>query len=359
MGGYIRAMKKIRIDSLHDFSVKTMEACGMTAQDAHTVSDVLVGTDTFGVATHGTKNLYNYAQKMRSGGLDAKAQPSVEAEGPAWAIIDGNRAMGMVSASKAIHLAIEKARAVGVAYVGVRNSCHFGAAGYYANIAAKEGMIGIAMSNADPIMAVPGGSGVSIGSNPIAYAVPTKDGRSVFLDIALSNVAALKVTTAKEKGETMPVGCLVDSEGNPTTDPNGFPESSSLAPMAAHKGYGLAVMVEILSAVLTSASVLSQVKSWNLDLSTPNDVGHAFIVIDVSKMLPRDQFEVQMEALSEELRSAKKAVGTKRIFTPGQIEWEHREKTYQDGWLSVTDAVATSLDKLSTMTGISLAWLDE
>lgn len=352
-------MKKIAIDALHDFAVKTMEACGMTGQDAKIVADVLVGTDTFGVMTHGAKNLYGYAQKMRAGGLNAKAEPTVVSQGPAWAILDGNRAMGMVSAGKAMALAIEKAKNVGIAYVGVKNSCHFGAAGFYANMAAQAGMIGIAMSNADPIMAVPGGCGVSIGSNPFAYAAPTGDGRSVFLDIALSNVAALKVITAKEKGETLPEGCLVDREGKPTTDPNAFPQAASLAPMAAHKGYGLAVMVEILSAVLTGAGVLSQVRSWNLDLATPNDVGHAFIAIDVAQMLPKERFEDEMAALCAELCSAKKAAGTRQIFMPGQMEWEKRDKAYRDGFLSVPDAMAANLTNLSKMTDVSLTWLDE
>lgn len=351
-------MKRIHLDKLHDFSVKTMEACGMSHEDACTVAEVLVGTDTFGVMTHGTKNLYGYAQKMLAGGLDAKAQPSIEREGPAWAILNGNMAMGMVSASRAMELAIEKARKVGVAYVGVKNSCHFGAAGYYANMAARAGMIGIVMSNADPIMAVPGGCGVSIGSNPFSYAAPTGDGKSVFLDIALSNVAALKVIMAKEKGEVMPAGCLIDHEGHPTTDPNTFPQHSSLAPMAAHKGYGLAVMVEILSAVLTGAGMLSQVKSWNLDMATPNNVGHAFIVVDVAQMTDMAQFEASMQALCSELRGAKKAAGTAQIFMPGEMEWGRRERALESNRIELNDAMVENMEKLAEQFHLELSWAE-
>ena len=131
-------MKKIHLGQLHDFSEKVMTKCGLSDADARTVADVLVGTDTFGVMTHGTKNLYGYAQKLLAGGLDAKAQPGIEKQGPAWAILNGNRAMGMVSASRAMKIAIEKAKNVGIAYVGVKNSCHFGAAGKYPNLAAHK-----------------------------------------------------------------------------------------------------------------------------------------------------------------------------------------------------------------------------
>lgn len=351
-------MKIIYLNDLYDFSVKTMEACGMNHEDARTVADVLVSTDTFGVMTHGTRNLYGYAQKMLAEGLNAKAQPTVEKQGPAWAVLNGNMAMGMVSACRAMELAIEKAKNVGIAYVGVKNSCHFGAAGYYANMAAQAGMIGIAMSNADPIIAVPGGCSVSIGTNPFSYAAPTGNDKSVFLDISLSSMAALKVIMAKEKGETLPEGCLVDHEGKPTTDPNTFPQNSSLTPMAAHKGYGLAVMVEILSAVLTGAGMLSQVKSWNLDLAAPNNVGHALIAIDVTQMMDKTEFESRMEELCHELHSAKRAVGIQQIFMPGEMEWAKREKALAENTIELSDVMVENMEKLAKQFQLKLNWAE-
>ena len=130
--------------------------------------------------------------------------------------------MGMVSSCRAMELAIEKAKKTGIAYVGVHNSCHFGAAGYYANLAAQQGLLGIAMSNTDPNMA--------IGNNPFSFAAPLKNGKSVFLDIALSGAAALKIVMAREKGQQVPPGFLIDAEGLPTTDPSGFPYESHLLP---------------------------------------------------------------------------------------------------------------------------------
>ena len=138
-------MKKVKLDELRAFAVDALVHQGVCREDAGLVADVLITTDTFGVRTHGTKNLYQYVQKMAAGGLDAAAVPTVVCEGPAFAVVNGNKALGMVSACKAMELAIKKAKEVGIAYVGVNNSCHFGAAGYYANMAAKEGLIGLSM----------------------------------------------------------------------------------------------------------------------------------------------------------------------------------------------------------------------
>ena len=149
-------MKAIQVDELLRFAQAALEAVGVGAENARTIANTLVTTDTFGVFSHGTNNLYNYIRKMQAGGLDAKAVPTVEKEGPSWAIVNGNAAMGMVSSCRAMGLATQKAKKTGIAYVGVHNSCHFGAAGYYANLAAQQGLLGIAMSNTDPNMAIPG-----------------------------------------------------------------------------------------------------------------------------------------------------------------------------------------------------------
>ena len=347
-------MKKIKLNDLKEFSVKALMNAGLTQENAEMTADVLVTTDTFGVMTHGTKNLNQYIQKMHAGGLDAKAEPTVEAEGPAFAILNGNKAVGMVSGCKAMNLAIEKAKQCGIAYVGVKNSCHFGAAGYYANLAAKEGLIGLSMSNADPVIAVPNGSKKAIGTNPFSFAAPLGNGKSVFLDIALSNVAALKVIMAQEKNQEIPDTWLVDEEGQPTTDAFKFPKNASLQPMAAHKGYGFAVLVELLAAVMTGAGILSEVSSWNLDMSSTNNAGHAFIAIDVSKMLPMDSFYARIGQMAEELKNGPKAKGAEKIFLPGEMEWDRREKVLESGEIELTDAMVSSLKALAEASNLEI-----
>ena len=349
-------MKEISLKELDRFSKAALEKVGVSKEDAETITEVLITTDTFGVMSHGTKNLYQYIQKMQEGGLDAKAVPEVVAEGPAWAIIDGNAASGMVSGCKGMKLAIEKAKKTGIAYVGVKNSCHYGAAGYYANLAAKAGMIGLSLSNADPNMAIPNACDVAIGNNPFSFAAPLSNGKSLFLDIALSNVAALKIVMAREKGEQVPSSWLIDDDGLPTSDPSGFPVHSHLQPMGAHKGYGLAMMNEILSAVITGAGILSQVPSWNLDMPSKNNVGHAFIAIDVSQMMPKELFEQRMDQMVNELKSAPLAKNASKIFIPGEIEWGKREAALEAGKITLNDAMVENMEKLSAMTGIAINW---
>lgn len=345
---------KIKLDELRRFSVEALLKVGVSEEDAKTTAEVLITTDTFGVLTHGTKNLYQYILKMQAGGLDAKAVPTVEGEGPSWAIINGNKAVGMVSACKAMNLAVKKAKETGIAYVGVKNSCHFGAAGYYTNLAAKEGLIGLSMSNADPVIAVPNGSKKAIGTNPFSFAAPLGNGKSVFLDIALSNVAALKVIMAQEKGQAIPDTWLVDNDGLPTTDAAKFPKEASLQPMGAHKGYGLAVLVEILASVITGAGLLSEIASWNLDLSSTNNAGHAFVAIDVSKMIPAEVFATRINQMASELKNGPKAKGADKIFLPGEMEWDKRSEALESGELEITDAMAESYRKLSELTGVKI-----
>ncbi len=347
-------MKKIKIDDLYSFSVKALTSAGVSEENAKLTADTLIATDMFGVVTHGTKNLGQYIKKIEAGGLDAKAEPTVVCEGAAFAIVDGNKALGMVTGSKAMKMAVEKAKKAGVAYVGVKNSCHFGAAGYYANLAAKEGLIGISMSNADPVIVVPNGAEKAIGTNPFSFAVPLGNGKSIFLDIALSSVAALKVIMAKEKGADIPDTWLVDENGEPTRDASLFPQHAGLQPMAAHKGYGLAVLVETLAAVMTGAGILSQIASWNLDMSSVNNAGHAFIAIDVSQMMNTDEFNKRINHLADELKNGKKAKGKSEIFLPGEMEWNRYEKAAEHGELELTDAMADSLAELAERTGIEI-----
>jgi LDH2 family malate/lactate/ureidoglycolate dehydrogenase len=347
-------MRKVKLKELREFAVQALIKSGVSSENAEITADTLITTDMFGVMTHGMRNLGQYIEKMEAGGLDAKAEPSIVCEGPAFAIINGNKALGMVSGCKAMKLAVEKAKKVGIAYVGVKNSCHFGAAGYYANLAAEEGMIGLAMSNTDPVIAVPNGASKAIGTNPFSFACPTGDGKSIFLDIALSSVAALKVIMAKEKGMDIPDTWLVDEDGQPTTDSSLFPQNASLQPMGAHKGYGLAVLVEILSAVITGAGILSEIASWNLDMSSVNNAGHAFIAIDIKQMISQEDFNKRISQVINELKNGPKAKGKDKIFLPGEMEWEKREKAVETGVLEITDAIADNLKSLSEKMEITL-----
>jgi LDH2 family malate/lactate/ureidoglycolate dehydrogenase len=342
----------ISVNILESFAVRALAGAGMGEADARTTAAVLVTTDAWGVFTHGTKNLRGYVRRLRAGGIRAGGRPFVVREGPAWALADADAAIGMVGSVFAMRTAMRKARETGLGYVGLRNSCHFGAAGYYAALAAEEGMVGMAMANDTPTMTVPGGRTAALGSNPFAFAAPRPGGPPVLLDMATSAVAGGKVFSAAAHGRTIPEGWVVDADGRPTTDPRLFPHAASLLPMAGHKGYGVALWVEILSAVVPGAAIAAQVLSWSFaDATRPTDHGAAFLAVDVRQMLEPGAMEARMGELVRQMHEAPRAAGVDRILLPGELEWERRERALREG-IELPEDVVTPLRQLAAESGL-------
>lgn len=348
---------KILADDLTAFCTKTLLMHGLSEEDAGITAKVLVETDTYGTHSHGTKNLRMYIEKIKAGGIDPKARPEVVLEFGSCAVINANDSIGMVGAYRGMQKAIETARKSGISYIGVNNSCHFGAAGYYANMAASQGMIGMAMSNTDPNMSVPGSKSAVIGNSPFSYAVPDGMGGTIFLDIAMSATAALKVLEANRKGEKIPDTWIVDHEGRPSTDPGLFPQQASLQPMAAHKGYGLALMVEILTGVIADGGFLKDITSWVMDLPSKNKVSHAFIVIDINQLLSVQSFNMNIRRFVDEIKNADKISSVETIYLPGEMELE-RKKRFEDEGLSLPQDVTNSLNQLAQDCGLKINWLN-
>jgi ureidoglycolate dehydrogenase (NAD+) len=346
----------IQAGSLTRFCEAVLTRVGLNQADAQTVASVLVMTDTWGTFSHGTGALFNYVRAMRAGSIDASATPAIVAEGTSWAIIDGHAAIGMSSCCKAMHLAIEKASTCAVAWVGVKNSTHFGAAGYYANLAAQEKMIGVAMSAADPNMVIPGARGYVIGNNPLAYAIPAGHKHPLLLDIALSASAFGKIMGIKQSGQPLPPNWIADDDGLPATSLENWPAQGSLMPMAGHKGYGLAVLVEVLAGLLAGGAMLSEMKSWTHQPTERANLGQGFIAIDPGAMLPIQNFEHRVEAMIDELHAAPKAKGSEQTYVPGEIEWQKRERALQHG-IPLPDFVVASLERVGRECGVDPAQL--
>lgn len=344
--------RRTRAEELRAYLIEAMLKCEMRLEDARVTADVLVTTDTWGTYTHGSKQLRPLLA-LRPDRMDVKAVPEVVGEGPAWAIVDGHYAMATVTSCTAMEIAIEKAKASGVAYVGVKNSNHFGGAGYYANMAVQNDMIGLSMTNTNPLMVVPGSKSMVLGTNPFSYAVPAGKEKPIFLDIATSVVAASKPISAKSLGHKIPEGWLVDKDGVPTTDPSNYPEEGALLPMAGHKGYGLALMIEILSAALTGADMLDDVKLWLEEHPGPLNQGHAFIAIDVNTMMPIDLFKNRIDRMIREIKEAPKAKGCDRIYLPGEMEWDNRERALAEG-MQLPEHVIDRLVGLSEDVGLNM-----
>jgi LDH2 family malate/lactate/ureidoglycolate dehydrogenase len=173
-------MSRIKIEDLKSFCAQALVREGMSQAHAKTVAEVLSETDAFGTHSHGTKNLHAYIKKFRAGGIDIHGEPQIVADGISFAVVDAKKTLGMIPSVLAMGIACDKAEKTGIAIVTVKNSCHFGAAGYYANIAAKRGLIGVSMSNVDPNMTAPGARGMLLGNNPLSYAAPAVKTGSVF-----------------------------------------------------------------------------------------------------------------------------------------------------------------------------------
>ena len=338
-----KMVERVSTSELFEFCLAALKREGMNEDDACWCAQSLVQTDGTGVFSHGTKNLYNYIKKKRVGGVSFTARPEVVKEGEVFAVIDGHNAMGMVSSCKAVEMACEKANQYGVAFVCVRNSCHFGAAGFYSNLIAGKGMIGITMSNVDPFMNIPGARGRIIGNNPISFSAPITDERPLNLDIACSTVASLKVAQAKNEHKSIPNTWIVDDDGKPTTDLGCYPDSYALQPMGSHKGYGLAVMVDLMTSVIASGDFSSsgKIHSWCLEFESSNNVCHSFLVIDPTKFMQGEKIESRVKDMVVTLRKKPKAVGSPRIYTPGEIGWDQYKDAEANGIALPSDVFAT------------------
>jgi ureidoglycolate dehydrogenase (NAD+) len=209
---------RIKFATLTSLLFGHLTKVGCWPHHAQQTADALATTDAMGVFTHGSKLLVGYLKKLQGGGYRTDCEPKILREGPGWAVVDGADALGQVGCAYSIRLAMHKARAVGIAYVGLKNTGHIGAAGYYASMAAREGFVAMVTGNDTPSVAAPGSRKAVLGSNPLAYAVPVTDGDPILLDIATAAVAGGKVYAASQRGEEIPSTWLIGPDGLPTTD---------------------------------------------------------------------------------------------------------------------------------------------
>ena len=248
-------MRTLRAEPLQGWSASLLAASGLEADAAETVAGTLVATSLRGVDSHGVARLPIYVERLRAGVLNGTPRPKVDRRDGAVAVVDGDGGPGQIAGLFATDLSVELAGSFGVGAVTVHSSNHYGAAGIYAARAARAGMVGVSTTNADPLAVPFGGARKALGTNPIAFAAPT-DGGVFVLDMATSQVAANKVFNARDEGRAIPEGWAVDESGAAITDPDEF---YAVVPLGGYKGYGLALMVEVLSGVLGGAAVTHDV----------------------------------------------------------------------------------------------------
>ncbi|WP_414441232.1 Ldh family oxidoreductase [Burkholderia sp. 22PA0106] len=338
-------------DALIPFGAAVLKSLGVPTSNAHLLADSLVTAELWGHSSHGMLRLPWYVDRLRSGAMTAVTAPETVMDGGAITVLDGRHGIGQVLTKQATELGIERAREHGISAVAVRNSNHFGTAAYFTRMSAEAGCIAILATNASPAMAPWGGREKTIGTNPWSVAAPGGKRGTAVLDIANTAVARGKIYLAAERGTEIPAGWAADENGVPTTDASKAVHGLIL-PMAAHKGYIIAFMMDVLAGVLTGSKFGKDVVG-PYDPTRPSGCGHLLITIDIKSMMPLAEFEQRMETLIDEVKSSPAAHGVEEIFFPGEIEDRNTIKFRESG-ITIADHTWQSLMKLSVETGTDL-----
>ena len=336
-------------DALREFACAVYESAGVPSEDARLVADTLVQADLWGHQSHGVLRLGWYLERIRSRAMRAVTNANIVRDHGAIAVIDGDDGIGQVLAANAADEAIRRAKAYGIGAVSVRNSNHFGTAMYYTLAASRAGCIGFLSTNASPAMAPWGGRLKAVGTNPWSIAAPAVGRATVVMDIANTAVARGKVYLARQKGIEIPPGWASDADGEPTTDAQKAIEGLIL-PMAGHKGYAIALMMDVLSGVLTGSGFGDEVHG-PYEAEAKSRCGHLMIALDIEAFQPRAEFDARMERLIATLKNAPRANGVDEIFYPGELE-ARSDATLRTNGLVLPPDTSRDLERIAKQCGL-------
>jgi LDH2 family malate/lactate/ureidoglycolate dehydrogenase len=289
--------------------------------------DALTWSDEIERPTHGLWRFPIYFKRFKLGLINCPCNIKINSISPSLGLLDGDHGFGHYVGSIAMNRAIELAKNSGVGVIGVHNSNHFGVGGYFVNLAAEQGMLGIAVSNSTPKMAPHGGIKEVFGTNPFSFAAPRQFNRSILIDMATSASSGAAVMRATDK---LPEGIAVDYSGNPITDPSKIKEGS-LLPFGGAKGYGLALMIEILSGVITGAGISHGVNSMFNNFDDYASTGHFFIVINIEKIMSIKTYYERIEQLIEYIKSSTSGINDNIVLLPGENRWKKYESSLEQG----------------------------
>ena len=343
-------MPHVAADELRNFARTVLVGIGLDEAGADVAAGCLVEANLRGVDSHGVLRLIQYHRSVSSGAVNPRPVVEVTRSGGPTALVDAGGGYGFVPALRAMEVAVEVAGVHGIALVGVRNSHHFGMAALYVERATAVGLIGVAMTNTGPVMAPAGVTRPIAGNNPIAFAVPRRPPAApIVLDMALSGTAFGRIRLAAAEGRSIPLGWAHDASGEPTSDAAAALAASLLAPMGGHKGYGLSVIVEVLTGILTGSPFGRESDAHShLD----GGVGHLFIVVRPDVFIAREVFEESVESWVRELKSAPARPGSE-VMLPGEIEQRTRAGRAVTG-LPISAELATQLDSLAGDLGLAI-----
>ena len=336
----------------------------MGCSEAHAVlaADVLLRSDLRGIDSHGVARLSGYVHLWEKQRINTRPQIKIVHETATTATIDGDAGLGLVVAPFAMQIAIEKAEKYGSGWVSVRNSNHFGIAGYHALMAVEKDMIGFAMTNASPLVAPTFSNERLLGTNPMCYAFPAGKYPPVVVDMATSAAANGKLEIAQRSGSQVPEGWIQDGRGNYTTDPYALKSGGSLLPLGSdrehgsHKGFGLGATVDILSGVLSGANYGPWVPPFVSFLEPPANppgkgVGHFLGAMRVDGFRPAEEFKADMDNWISRFKSASTVNPAQKVIIPGEPELEAETERKQNG-IPLVDAVVNDLNELAIKFGL-------
>jgi LDH2 family malate/lactate/ureidoglycolate dehydrogenase len=308
----------VQSDRLAAFTAALFATGGVPEADARLVADSLVQADLWGHQSHGVLRAPWYLARLRSGAMTPTTEPRFVVDAGAVAVVDAGEGIGQVISAFAMDEAVRRCRSHGVGVVSVRRSNHFGTAMYYTLRAARAGCVGFLSTNGSPAMPPWGGRRKTVGTNPWSIAAPAGRHAPMVLDIANTAVARGKIYLARNKGVPIPEGWALDSDGHPTTDPQEGIDGVIL-PMAGHKGYGISLMMDVLSGVLSGSRFLTGVNGpYHAD--RVSGCGHLVIALDIAAFRPPAEFVADIESMIAEVKAAPPMAGVDEIFYPGEIE---------------------------------------
>lgn len=319
---------------LHELMKNKLNKAGLSEEHADVVADVLAHADARGVHSHGAMRVEYYSERISKGGTNTNPNFTFEKTGPCSAIFDGDNGAGHVAAKYAMDEAIKMAKENGIAVVGVRRVGHTGALSYFVQQAADEGLIGLALCQSDPMCVPYGGSEPYYGTNPIAFAAPSKSGKYLMMDMATTIQAWGKILHARSKGAEIDPSWAVDKDGNPTGDPH---KVNALTPIAGPKGYALQMMVDVLSGVLLGLPFGKRVTSMYNDLTEDRNLGQLNIVINPEYFTNVEKFLEDIDQTMEDLSTMRPANRFDSVRYPGQSSMIREENYKRDGIEIVDD----------------------
>ncbi|MEA3407293.1 MAG: Ldh family oxidoreductase [Chloroflexota bacterium] len=343
-------MSEVRVakEVLQDFTEKLFVQMGMPPEDARIEAQVLVWANLRGIDSHGVLRVPQYLASVEKGGMNPTPDIQVLKETPAVIFVDGDHAFGPVVTTFTMERVMEKAREVGVGWGLIRNTTHQGAMGYYALMAAEEGMAGIALVSNPPNMAPYGAKAAGVHNSPIAISVPAKEHRPLVLDMATSVAAGGKVNLAVDKGVPIPEGWALDADGNPTTDPK---EAGILLPFGAYKGSNLAIMFACLSNIMAGNPLVAPTLAG--EQIRPGTQNSVVAAVDIGTFSDLQTFEENVDDLIDGIKSLPKAEGFEEILVPGELEDRVHAKRVKQG-IPLPDGTVRNLREAAEKLGVEI-----